>query len=94
MRRRTIGPAFERAPAEKLSDWTTRNMLVLLSGMVLVVVSWIVINVTVNHLFNFLATGGNESAELKFDADTPLWVWVKVGVGLLILTILVKTRSK
>jgi len=89
-----VGPAYERAPAEKLSEWTSRNVLVLLSGMALVAVSWFMINVMVNNLFNFLATGGSETAELRFDADSHLWISVKVVVGVLILVILVKTRSK
>lgn len=94
MKRRKIGPAYERAPAEKIGEWSTRNSLTLVSGVVIVAIYWWLVNISVDHLFNFLASGGEEGAEIVYYSDHPLALAAKIIGGLLIILILVKTRTK
>jgi shikimate dehydrogenase len=48
VKRRTIGPAYELSPAEKLSNWSSDHSLRLLAGVASAVAFWIAADLLVN----------------------------------------------
>ncbi len=94
MNRRTIGPAYERSPSEKINEWVQRNLLTLSSALVLVVVFWFLYNEAVIRIMNFMSTGGDPTAEPPYSADHPISIAIEIVGALMIIGILVKTRTK
>ena len=90
MKRRTIGPAYERSPATECSEWASRNFLVLLSAVIAAAIWWFVVDWVVDKLINFLA----ENATNQYSSQDSVWIAVKV-IGALILAVLIcKSRAK
>ena len=90
MKRRTIGPAYERSPATECSEWASRNFLVLLSAVIAAAIWWFVVDWVVDKLINFLAD--NETNQ--YSSQDSVWIAVKV-IGALILAVLIcKSRAK
>jgi hypothetical protein len=94
MKRRTIGPAYERAPAEQIGEWTSRNLLVLLSAVVITAIWWWLTNFMVGRLLPFVASDGLDRTVPLLDPDSSGWIAFKIISAVLILVILVKTRTK
>ena len=93
-KRREIGPAFEKSPLERLNDWSTRNILILMGAVAVCVCYWFLVDFMVDNLLNFLATQGHEEMEKPYSADDPLWITIKL-VGCLALTVFIaKTKAK
>lgn len=90
MKRRTIGPAYERSPATECSEWASRNFLALLSAVICAVLWWFVVDWVVDKLIPFLA----EDEATQYSSQDSVWIAVKV-IGAVILAVLVcKTRAK
>lgn len=94
MKRRTLGPAYERAPAERMGEWAQRNILALCSAVILIVIYLFLFNFIVDDLLQFLATGGDQGADMEFYSDHPVCIAIKIVGSLLIGFIIVKTRTK
>ena len=90
MKRRTIGPAYERSPATECSEWASRNFLALLSAVICAVLWWFAVEWVVDKLIPFLA----EDEATQYSSQDSVWIAVKV-IGSVILAVLVcKTRAK
>jgi len=90
MKRRTIGPAYERSPAQEWSEWASRNFLALLSAVICAALWWFVVDWVVDTLIPFLA----EDEATQYSSQDSVWIAVKV-IGALILAVIVcKTRAK
>ena len=90
MKRRTIGPAYERSPATVCSEWASRNFLALLSALIAAVIWWFVVDWVVDKLIPFLAD--DEAAQ--YSSQDTVWIAVKV-IGSVILAVLIcKSRAK
>ena len=94
LNRRKIGPAYERSPVQKLSEWGSRNFLVLLAAILTSVVYWVIINIFIDFVFNFLATGGDDALEKPYSSDDPLWIIVKLVGSIFCITMVVKAKAK
>jgi ABC-type multidrug transport system permease subunit len=92
-KRRSQGPAFERSPFERLSDWSSRNLLTLASALAAAAIFIVIVNFTVNYLLNFLMSGEGQ-AEQKFYDDHWAAITVKIVGALAILFGLIKSRAK
>jgi hypothetical protein len=91
MKRRTIGPAFERSPAERFSEWARRNFLTLLSALAATAVWWFIINWLSDRFLNFLAGKEDDPA---FSSQDPLWIAVKIIGSFILAIVICKTRAK
>ncbi len=94
VRRRKIGPAYERSPLQKSGEWWNRNLLILVSALLAGSAFWFGTNWVVDGMLNFLASGGDEAKEKPFSSDDTMWIIIKlVGTSLAMLFV-VKSRSK
>lgn len=94
LRRRTLGPAYERCPSETISEWTNRNLLILIAAIVGAILFMVVTNLVVEYLMNFLASGGDEMAERRFDSNHWTAVTVKIVGGIMTAYLVCKGRAK
>ena len=94
MRRRQIGPAYERSPADKMGEWTNRNTLVLISSIAAAVGVWFAVNWIVDGLMNFLARGSDETMANQFNSNDPVFICVKLVLCLATIFIILKSRTK
>jgi hypothetical protein len=92
--RRKIGPAYERSPIQRIGAWTSRNSLIVVASVTMAIVFWVGVNWAIDSMFNFLATGGDESVEKTFSSDDPLWITVKLMGSILIFFGVLKNKSK
>ncbi len=92
--RRSLGPAYERSPAERFSDWSHRNLLTLGAAVLCVFLFWVAVNFLVDNVLNTITQGSSENIEIRFYSDHPLAIGVKVVGGLLIVIGLIKSRAK
>ena len=84
VKRRKIGPAYERSPIQRLNEWTTRNVLILIGAIICCVVFWFIVNFVVDSLLNFLVTQGREEMVSPYSSDDPLWISIKL-VGCILI---------
>ncbi|NOY79758.1 MAG: hypothetical protein GXP31_02005 [Kiritimatiellaeota bacterium] len=91
--RRTIGSAYERSPAERISRWVTDNLMRVISAIVVAVVFCFLVDATVNRFFNFLDTNGQDDVQGRFTSEDPRVDAVKT-VGSLLLIFFVCRRKK
>ena len=94
LRRRKIGPAYERSPLQRLWDWINRNLLILISSVGLSFIYCVILNFFVDNMFNFLATGGNEEVEDPFSSNDDMWILMKLVGSLVIIYSVLKAKSK
>jgi heme/copper-type cytochrome/quinol oxidase subunit 2 len=94
MKRRRVGAAYERSPADKVGEWGNRNTMILISAVITGIIFWFVVNWTVDGLFNFLATGGDDTKEKVFSSNHPMVILVKVFGSLLCIWGICKGRAK
>ena len=91
VKRRTIGPAYELSPAEKLSNWSSDHSLRLLAGVAAAVAFWIAADLLVN-LINYIDSGGIQESLNRFSRNDPFILWTKI-IGSPALGIFVATRG-
>ena len=94
VKRRRIGPAFEKSPIQRLNDWSTRNILILIGTVGICIGYWLVVNFVVDFLLNFMVTQGQEEMEKPYSSDDPNWIIIKLVGCLLIFFIIIKTKTK
>tara|TARA_B100000609_G_C16850278_1_gene249979 strand:- start:32 stop:316 length:285 start_codon:yes stop_codon:yes gene_type:complete len=94
MKRRKIGPAYERSPFERFSEWTQRNLLALFSGAVISLIYLLLINFLVNYFIPFLSSGASDTRLEGAGDSSPLWLTVKILGTIIIFIILFVTRMK
>ena len=94
LKRRKQGPTYERSPIQRLSEWSSRNFLILASAIGLSFLYWFAINFLVDNLFNFLSTGGNEEIEQPFSSNEDIWIITKLVGSIAIIFIIIKTKAK
>lgn len=94
MKRRKIGAAYERSPADKVGEWGNRNTMVLVSAVITGIIFWFVTNWVVDDLLNFLVTGGDETQERPFSSNHPVALFVKVIGSILCIFFICKGRAK
>lgn len=85
MKRRGIGPAYERSPLERLKEWAMRNMLLLIAASVGSVIFVYGTNWAFDKFFPALNAGGSAGAEVTVSSNSPPAMAVKVvGVVLIV----------
>ena len=94
VKRRKIGPAYEKSPIQRLQEWSTRNVLILFGAIVCCVVYWFIVNFAVDSLLNFLVTQGKEELEKPYSSDDPLWITIKLVGCIVILVLVTKSKAK
>lgn len=92
LKRRRIGPAYERCPAERLTDWGHRNLLLVIATAIGAVAWWNGVTLLV-MFFNWLATEGSPDKIEPYDADSPLAYGARV-VGTIVVFIVMVIRSR
>jgi hypothetical protein len=94
MKRRSIGPAYERSPADKMSEWTNRNTLVLIASLIAGILIWFAINWVVDDFINFLATDGDETVDKPYNSNHPACIAFKLIASLGSIFLILKSRTK
>lgn len=92
VKRRHIGPAFERSPLERLTDWFYRNMLFVIAAILAIVIYIPAINWVFDSLFPMLEGGGDAGQKVTISSNHPVAITVK-AVGSLAILIIFYTRS-
>ena len=93
-RRRKIGPAFEKSPIQRLNDWSTRNILILIGAIGVCVGYWLIVNFVVDFLLNFMVTQGKEEMEKPYSSDDPTWIIIKLIGSVITFFLVVKSKTK
>ncbi|HAR64756.1 MAG TPA: hypothetical protein DCR55_00865 [Lentisphaeria bacterium] len=93
MKRRSIGPAFERCPAEKINDWGNRSVLTIISCIAATFGFWAIVIFVVDYLAPLLYRGADESVEISWNSNDAIFVAVKI-VGAMILCYLIARSRK
>ena len=92
-RRRRIGPAYEKYPAASIVDYSKRNLMILLGGVLCMVAFWLVCWVGV-HLVNFLATFNDADKVRPLYQSHPLVLAFKLFGGVVVFIFVAATRSR
>ena len=93
-RRRKIGPAYEKSPIQRLNEWSTRNILILIGGVGICIAYWFLVNFVVDFLLNFMETQGQEEMEKPYSSDDPTWIVIKLVGCLAIFFFVAKAKAK
>ena len=94
LKRRKIGPAYERSPVKKLGEWSNKNLLILGSAFVLAIVFWFGVDLLVDGFLNFLAAAGDESKEKQFSSNDTMWILIKIFGSLGMFVLVAKSAKK
>lgn len=95
MKRRTIGPAYERCPAEKINESLNKNVLTMLSCFGGTVILWFIINFLVDNLAPTVYRGIDDDMEIPWNSSDPIFVAIKrVGMILLCWWIIRSRKTK
>jgi len=94
VKRRKIGSAYERSPVKKLSEWSSKNLLILGSALVLAIVFWFGVDLLVDGFLNFLVAAGDETKEKHFSSNDTMWILVKIFGSLGMFAIVAKSTKK
>ena len=92
--RRTIGPAFEQTPVERLLRWVSENLLKLMAAIVVAIVFCFVVNWLVDGLFNFLATDGKDDVQGPFSSSSSVVDIVKVLGSIFLIYFICRNKAK
>ena len=84
LKRRKIGPAYEKSPAELTWFWIMDNSLRLISAFIICVLFCIVVDWVVGDLMNFLVTEGKEGTEQEYSGTEPIYMGLKIAGSFLI----------
>ena len=90
-KRRRIGVAYELCPAEKMSMWGQRNLLVLVGGTI-GVVAWFLLVIGAAGMMNWLNDGADSN--MVFDDGSPTGVAIKLIGGFVIFILIVTRQAK
>ncbi|MCJ8331600.1 MAG: hypothetical protein HRT89_11355 [Lentisphaeria bacterium] len=93
LRRRRLGPAFERHPSARISEWTTRNMMILTGGACSMVLVWIAVFFGVK-IINVIATEGHDNRLYLFYQDTLPVILTKLIGGFLAFIYVASSKTK
>lgn len=93
-KRRSIGPAYERSPLEKLTDWGYRNMLFLFSVSVGIVFWMLLMNWTFDSFLPGIQGEGSGAQEIQESSNGPIAVVIKLVGSLLIVWFFNKQSHK
>ena len=93
LKRRRIGPAYERCPAERLGEWLRRNLLVLTASFFGMALWWVAVILIVGFM-NWLATGGDPGQIPPYNPDGPEFIAVRIIGGLIVFILIAKSRVK
>ena len=94
VKRRKVGPAFERSPANKLGEWYSKNTLIFMAGLVAAVVFWFGMDLLVDSFLNFLVSGGDNSKENMFSSNDTKWIITKIVGSLVLFAVIAKSAKK
>ena len=94
MARRKIGPAYEKAPSKRVGDWFKQVLPIAFASLLTAVIFWFGVDFSVDFLFNFLATGGDESVEKPFCTNDDVWILLKIFGSLGTMVVVGKTQMK
>lgn len=78
LKRRKIGPAYEKSPAELASFWLMDNLLRILAAFIACVLFCLAVDWIVGDLLNFMANEGKEGVEDTYSGTEPIYVGLKV----------------
>ena len=92
--RRSIGPPYERSPAERLGRWIMDNLMVVISAIIVAVVFCFIVDMTVNKLFNFLQTNGHDELQGTFSSSDPIVDAVKVIGSITLIYVICRRKAK
>lgn len=92
--RKTIGPAYEQCPADRLTRWVSENILKLISAIIVAIIFCFVVDWLVDGLFNFLATDGKDDVQSGFTSSSPVVDAVKVFGSIVLIFLICKNRAK
>ena len=90
-RRRRVGVSYELCPAEKISMWAQRNLLVLVGGSVGIFL-WFLLVIFATKMMNWL-NEGSDSTEV-FDDGSPTGIAIKLIGGLVVFILVISKQSK
>jgi hypothetical protein len=90
MKRRTIGPAYERSPATECSEWASRNFLSLLSAVICAGIWWFVVDFVIDKLIPLVA----KEEAVQHSSQDSVWIAVKVIGAVVLAVLLCKSRAK
>ena len=88
LRRCRIGPAHTRCPAEKISLWMQRNLLILIATAIGLFLWWWLVYAVVGFI-NWLSTGGEPDKMGPLEHDSPGELAVRIVGGILIFFFMV-----
>lgn len=94
MARRKIGPAYEKAPSKRVGDWFKQVLPVAITSLVVATIFWFGLDWSVDYLFNFLATSGDESIEKPFCSNDDIWILLKLVGSLGTMVVVAKMQTK
>lgn len=97
--RRTVGPSYERCPAERAGRWLSENIVRVAATIVAIIGFSFLVDVTVDRFLNFLELGyemdETPKSEYTFHSDAPAVDWVKVIMSaLLVYLICIRNPTK
>jgi hypothetical protein len=94
VKRRKVGPAFERSPAKRVSEWYSKNTLIFMAGLIAAVVFWFGMDILVDRFLNFLVSGGDDSKENMFSSNDTKWIITKIVGSLVLFFAIAKSAKK
>lgn len=93
-KRRSIGPAFERSPLERLIEWAYQNVLFLISTAVAIAVWLVLVNWAFDKLFPTVTGEGTGAQEIRESSNGPVAVALKLLGALVIVLVFHKQSNK
>jgi hypothetical protein len=90
--RRKIGPAYERAPAERTGRWFLDNLFRLFAAALAVFAFCFVVDWLFDDVFNFLERGVDEETPGSFSAASSVANGAKVVGSVLITYLILRAR--
>ncbi len=92
LKRRSIGPAYERCPAERIGEWSRQNLLIILATGIGIFLWWFAVDAMI-WVANFLKTGGDPDEIPPFDPDSMVAIGARIAGAVIILIIMI-VKSK
>ena len=92
-KRRRIGPAYERCPAEKIKDWGTRNLLALVGSSIAAFVFIVIVHGIV-ILLNWINENASADGIESFDNTSVVTLTIKFLGAMITFIIVALTTSQ
>ncbi|MCH2175955.1 MAG: hypothetical protein MK193_09530 [Lentisphaeria bacterium] len=93
LRRRTIGPAYERCPSERVGDWSRRNLVALITATVVMVLWWLAVRMFTVFL-NWMHAQDHPDDIPPYYDGLPMFVSIKLIGGIILFILVSLWRSK